>query len=128
MPRGGFLHATNDAVGVRAVGTTQLFDLLRHRWNRMLPQQFQQRQKQPDHFRLFAPGEDLLKLLSAAGVVDRVENIVGVKRDRRVVNPDMLNLTAFARLFEYAIERVEQVPDVEIVQLDLVLRQRRDDG
>ena len=36
MPRSGFIHATNDAVGVRAVGATQLFDRLRHRRNEEL--------------------------------------------------------------------------------------------
>ena len=41
LPSGRFIHTANDAVGVRAVGAAQLFDRLRHRWNRMLPQQFQ---------------------------------------------------------------------------------------
>jgi hypothetical protein len=35
------LHAADNAVGVRAFRAAQLFDRLRHRWDGMLPQQFQ---------------------------------------------------------------------------------------
>lgn len=48
MPRGRFGHAANDSIGVRACGATQLLDHLRHRWNRMVPQQFQHAHILPD--------------------------------------------------------------------------------
>jgi len=35
------MHTTNDAVGIRAFGTAQLFDGLRHWWDGILLQQFQ---------------------------------------------------------------------------------------
>ncbi len=48
MPRGRFGHAANDSIGVRACGAAQLFDCLGHRWDGMLPQQFQHAHVLPD--------------------------------------------------------------------------------
>jgi len=41
LPCGRFAHTANDAVGIRACGSAQLFDRLRHRAHGMLPQQLQ---------------------------------------------------------------------------------------